>query len=75
METRPHIIKLLGFNYTIKVFDIGANNIKLRQIDYLIKTSINIMASLNPDRYHFVFRRQQFQHLTVTFRIETIIGN
>lgn len=75
METRPHIIKLLGFNYTIKVFDIGANNIKLRQIDYLIKTPINIMASLNPDRYLFVFRRQQFQHLTVTFRIETIIGN
>ena len=71
METRPHIIKLLGFNYTIKVFDIGANNIKLRQIDYLIKTPINIMASLNPDRYLFVFRRQQFQHLTVTFRIET----
>ena len=75
METRPHIIKLLGFNYTIKVFDIGANNIKLRQIDYLIKTPINIMASLNPDRYLFVFRRQQFQHLTVTCRIETIIGN
>ena len=66
METRPHIIKLLGFNYTIKVFDIGANNIKLRQIDYLIKTPINIMASLNPYRYLFVFRRQQFQHLTVT---------
>ena len=75
METRPHIIKFLGFNYTIKVFDIGANNIKLRQIGYLIKTPINIMASLNPDRYLFVFRRQQFQHLTVTFRIETIIGN
>ena len=39
METRPHIIKLLGFNYTIKVFDIGANNIKLRQIDYLMIAS------------------------------------
>ena len=82
METRPHIIKLLGFNYTIKLFDIGAYDIdigaydiKLLQIDYLIKTPINIMASLNPNRYIFVFRRQQFQHLTVTFRIETIIGN
>ena len=75
METRPHIIKLLGFNYTIKLFDIGAYDIKLLQIDYLIKTQINIMASLNPNRYIFVFRRQQFQHLTVTFRIETIIGN
>ena len=75
METRPHIIKLLGFNYTIKLFGIGAYDIKLRQIDYLIKTPINIMASLNPNRYLFVFRRQQFQHLTVTFRIETIIGN
>lgn len=74
METRPHIIKLLGFNYTIKLFDIGAYDIKLLQIDYLIKTPINIMASLNPNRYIFVFRRQQFQHLTVTFRIETIIG-
>lgn len=75
METRPHIIKLLGFNYTIKLFDIGAYDIKLLQIDYLIKTPIDIMASLNPNRYIFVFRRQQFQHLTVTFRIETIIGN
>ncbi len=75
METRPHIIKLLGFNYTIKLFGIGAYDIKLLQIDYLIKTPINIMASLNPNRYLFVFRRQQFQHLTVTFRIETIIGN
>lgn len=45
METRPHIIKLLGFNYTIKLFDIGAYDIKLLQIDYLIKTPINIMAS------------------------------
>lgn len=75
METRPHIIKLLGFNYTIKLFGIGAYDIKLLQIDYLIKTPINIMASLNPNRYLFVFRRQQFQYLTVTFRIETIIGN
>ena len=75
METRPNIIEILGCDNTIKVFDIGANNIKLFQIDYLVKAPINIMASLNPDRYLFVFRRQQFQHLSVTFRIETIIGN
>ena len=75
METRPHIIKLLGFNYTIKFFDIGANNFKLLQIDYLVKAPVDIMASLNPDCYLFVFRRQQFQHITVTFRIETIVGN
>ena len=55
METRPHIIKLLGFNYTIKLFNIGAYDIKLLQIDYLIKTPINIMASLNPNRYLFVW--------------------
>ena len=75
METRPNIIEILSCDNTIKVFDIGANNIKLLLIDYLVKAPINIMASLNPDRYFFVFRRQQFQHLTVTFRIETIIGN
>ena len=45
METCPHIIKFLGFNYTIEVFNIGTNNIKLLQVDYLVKAPINIMAS------------------------------
>ena len=55
METRSDIIKVFSFDKTIKVFDIRANDIKLSQIDYLLKTPINIMTSLNPDRYFLVF--------------------
>ena len=55
MKTSSDIIKILSSDYSIKVFDIGSNNIKLLQINYLIKTPINIMTSLNPDRYFLVF--------------------